>query len=136
HPGRSAAVRRPVPRPDDLERAGEFKGPTVSPRDADLDLLVELGLGIHRRLNEERTKQKRPVLGPEEMSLWYLANRLGRRLLRGWGQRVPGLSPHGPGIWRCTVLGRPVFLVSGSELPVEEASLPLHLIAQESGETE
>ncbi len=49
---------------------------------------------------------------------------------------MPGLQPHGPGVWRCLVLGRPVFLVSGSELPVEEASLPLHLIAQESGETE
>jgi hypothetical protein len=76
----------------------EFKGPTVSPRDADLDLLVELGLGIHRRLNEERAKQKRPVLGPEETSLWYLANRLGRRLRSGWGQRVPGLQSHAPGV--------------------------------------
>jgi hypothetical protein len=34
------------------------------------------------------------------------------------------------------VLGHSIFLVSGSELPVEEASLPLHLIAQESGATE
>jgi hypothetical protein len=35
----------------------EFKGPTVSPRLGDLDLLIELGLGIHRRLNDERRKQ-------------------------------------------------------------------------------
>src|SRR4051794_28854680 len=35
----------------------EFKGPTVSARVDHLDSLVELGLGIHRRLNEERTKQ-------------------------------------------------------------------------------
>jgi hypothetical protein len=114
----------------------EFKGPTVSPRDEDLDLLVELGLGIHRRLNEERARQGRPARGPGETTLWYLANRLGRRLLHGWGRRVPGLRLHGPGIWRWGVLGHPVLLVSGSELPVEEASLPLHLIARESPETE
>jgi hypothetical protein len=114
----------------------EFKGPTVSPRDEDLDLLVELGLGIHRRLNEERARQGRPVLGPEETALWYLANRLGRRLLRGWWRRVPGLRPHGPGVWRCEVLAHPLVLVSGAQLPVEEASLPLHLVARESGATE
>jgi hypothetical protein len=114
----------------------EFKGPTVSPRDDDLDLLVELGLGIHRRLNAERARQGRPARGPAETALWYLANRLGRRLLPGWGRRLPGLGPHGPGVWRWEVLGHPVLLVSGRELPVEEASLPLHLIAREAGETE
>jgi hypothetical protein len=70
------------------------------------------------------------------MSFWYLANRLGRRLRRGWERLVPGQQPHGPGDWRCTVLGRPVFLVSSRELPVEEASLPLHLLAREADETE
>jgi hypothetical protein len=114
----------------------ELKGPTVSPRDEDLELLVEVGLGIHRRLNEEQVKQHRPEQGPAQMALWYLAHRLGKRLLRGWGQRVPGLQLSSPGIWHCTVLGRPVFLVSGSKLPVEEASLPLHLISRKSGETE
>jgi hypothetical protein len=112
------------------------QGPTVSPRDDDLDLLVELGLGIHRRLNEERARQGRPARGPGETALWYLANRLGRRLLRGWGRRVAGLGPHGPGVWRCEVLGHPLLLVSGRELPVEEASLPLHLIAPEAGDSE
>jgi hypothetical protein len=34
------------------------------------------------------------------------------------------------------VLGHPVFLVSGRELPVEEARLSLHLVARESAETE
>src|SRR5262245_12003705 len=38
----------------------EFKGPTVSPRDEDLEDLIEVGLGIHRRLNEERQTQKPP----------------------------------------------------------------------------
>jgi hypothetical protein len=114
----------------------EFKGPTVSPRDEDLDLLVELGLDIHRRLNEERARRGRPVLGPQETSLWYLANRLGRRLLRGWERRLPGLRPHGPGVWRAEVLAHPLLLVSSTQLPVEEASLPLHLVARESGATE
>jgi hypothetical protein len=114
----------------------EFKGPTVSPRDEHLALLVELGLGIHRRLNEERARQKRPALGPEETAFWYLANRLGRRLLNSWGQRLPGLRPHEPGVWRGQVLGHSLFLVSGTRLPVEEASLPLHLVARESAATE
>jgi hypothetical protein len=35
----------------------EFKGLTVSPRRADVDLLIELGLGIDRRLQEERARQ-------------------------------------------------------------------------------
>lgn len=34
------------------------------------------------------------------------------------------------------MLGWSLFLVSGTDLPVEEASLPMHLIARESGETE
>ncbi len=114
----------------------EFKGPTVSPRDDDLEALVELGLGIHRRLNEERAHRDRPTLGPEDVSLWYLAPHLGRRLLSSWERRAPGLRPHGAGVWRCEFLGRAVLLVSGSELPVEEASLPLHLIAREPSESE
>jgi hypothetical protein len=124
-----------VARPDDLERAGVQGTDGLSARQ-DLDLLVEVGLGIHRRLNEERTRQGRHPLGPAETALWYLANRLGRRLVPGWERRVPGLRSHSPGVWRCEVLDHPIFLVSGKDLPVEEASLPLHLVAQETGETE
>src|SRR5713101_6994457 len=36
----------------------EYKGPTVSARLEDIDFLVELGMGIPRRLNEERRKEK------------------------------------------------------------------------------
>lgn len=113
----------------------EFKGPTVSPRGEDLDLLVELGLGIYRRLNEERAREGQALLAPEEVSFWYLANHLGSRLLREWREQVGALEEHGPGVWRCVVLRRPVFLVSGNELPVEQDSLPLHLIGKESRET-
>src|ERR1700730_4821371 len=35
----------------------EFKGPTVSPRRGDLELLLELGLGIDRRLRQEHAGQ-------------------------------------------------------------------------------
>jgi hypothetical protein len=48
----------------------EFKGPTVSPRWEDVELLVELGLGIDRRLRTERAGQGRP-LPAEEVSFWY-----------------------------------------------------------------
>jgi hypothetical protein len=56
----------------------EFKGPTVSARVADLDLLVELGLGIDRRLNEERVRQRQQPVPRAEISFWYLANHLLR----------------------------------------------------------
>jgi hypothetical protein len=114
----------------------EYKGPTVSPRDEDLEGLAEVGLGIHRRLNEERLKQRQPTLVPADVSFWYLANRLGRRLLAAWERRAGPLDGQGPGLWRCVVLGRLVFLVSGAHLPMDESSLPLHLIGHESRETE
>jgi hypothetical protein len=63
-------------------------------------------------------------------------NRLGRRLRRGWQTRAPGLREESAGVWRWQVLGHPVLLVSGRDLPVEEATLPLHLVAREPAETE
>ncbi len=110
----------------------EFKGPTVKPRAGDLHLLIEVGLGIFRRKNEERAKQGEALLAPEEVSFWYLARRLGPRLRRVWGRRGGGLSELGPGVWRCAVLGHLVFLLSGAELPVEEDSLPLHIVGPEA----
>jgi hypothetical protein len=114
----------------------EFKGPTVSPRCGDIDLLFELGLGIQRRLNEERAKQGQPTVGADEVSFWYLANRLGRRFLREGRRSLGALEPCGPGVWRCVLLGRAVYLVSGTELPVEQDSLPMHIIGKEPRETE
>jgi hypothetical protein len=114
----------------------EFKGPTASPRRGDLDLLVELGLGIHRRLNEERAKQRQRPVDAEEVSFWYLANRLGRRYLRLAQGELGTLEPWGEGVWRCRVLRRLVYLVSGSDLPVDRDSLPLHVLGRESTEIE
>ncbi|HMC63416.1 MAG TPA: hypothetical protein VKI65_00600 [Gemmataceae bacterium] len=109
----------------------EYKGPSVSPRRGDVEALVELGLGIERRLRAERSQPP-----PEEMSFWYLANRLGRRFLGDAEEKLGGLEPLGPGLWRWQVLGRLVFLVSGTDLPVEEDSLPLHVIGHEPPATE
>jgi hypothetical protein len=109
----------------------EFKGPTVSPRRGDIDLLIELGLGIDRRLRGQR-----PRPGPGAVSFWYLANQLGRRFLRDAGQKLGRLDALGPGLWSCRLLGRLVFLVSSIELPVEADSLPLHVVGKEPLATE
>jgi hypothetical protein len=114
----------------------EFKGPTVAARPGHLDRLVELGLGIHRRLNEEREKQNKSPLPRGAVSFWYLANRLGRRFLDDCRDVAGDVEPHGQGVWRCEVLRRVVFLVSGTELPVDRDSLPLHVIGQGSLEAE
>jgi hypothetical protein len=48
----------------------EYKGPSKSARVADVDLLIELGLGIHRRLNEERRKNKARPVSTADVSFW------------------------------------------------------------------
>jgi hypothetical protein len=113
----------------------EFKGPTVSARVADLDALVELGLGVHRRLNEEQEKRDLPQLGREEVSFWYLANHLGGRFLRDAATLLGALEPLADGVWRAHSLARSVLLVSGSTVAVERDSMPLHVLAKEPEET-
>jgi hypothetical protein len=114
----------------------EFKGRTVSARVRDLDLLVELGLGIDRRLNEERGRTGRPFLPSSETSFWYVANELGRRFLRDAEAKLGTLELLTGGVWRCQVLQHLVFLVSSVAAPVERDTAPLHLLAEESPETE
>jgi hypothetical protein len=114
----------------------EFKGPTVSARRGDLDLLIELGLGIHRRLNERRSKQNREAVPRDEVSMWYLANHLGSRFLREAENLVRPLERLANGLWRCRALGRVVFLVSARQLPVETESLPLHVLSREARDVE
>jgi hypothetical protein len=112
----------------------EFKGPTVSARLDDLDALVELGLGIHRHLNEEAAKQGQPPVGRPDVSFWYLANHLGRRFLRSAADLVGPLESLGPGLWRVPCLQRPLLLVSGREVPLDRDSLPLHVLTLEPQE--
>ena len=114
----------------------EFKGPSVSPRIGQLDLLIEVGLGIDRRLNSERLREKLRPLAPRAVSFWYLGNRLGKRFLDQANERLKGLAPYRQGVWRSEVLQRPVFLVSRLDLPIEQDTLPLHVVGQEPRETE
>jgi hypothetical protein len=109
----------------------EFKGPSISPRRGDVDRLVELGLGIDRRLRAGRPGGRRREVGRGEVSFWYLANRLGRRWLRDVEEAVGRLEAVGPGLWRSRAVGHVVWLVSSIHLPVEEDSLPLHVVGQE-----
>ncbi len=114
----------------------EFKGPSTSPRRGDVDLLVELGLGIDRRLHHKQVRKRQPRIEPGDVSFWYLANRLGRRFLRDAERKLGLLESLGPGLWRCRLLERLEFLVSGIDLPVEADSLPLHIVGQEPLATE
>jgi hypothetical protein len=113
----------------------EFKGPTVDPRLRDLDLLVELGLGINRRLNEERTRQKQGLLPESEVSFWYLAKHLGQRFLAEAERKLGPLTAATEGVWRCSILQRVLYLVSIDQVAVDADSLPMHLLNRESKET-
>jgi hypothetical protein len=66
----------------------EFKGRTISPRRGDIELLIELGLGIDRRLRGKHPSRSQRRVTAEQVSFWYVANRLGRR---SFGRR-PGNS--------------------------------------------
>jgi len=114
----------------------EFKGPSVSPRRGDIELLIELGLGIERRLRQDRVPKGQRASVPEAVSFWYLANHLGWRFLAEAEGKVGPLEPLGPGLWRCRLLRRLVFWVSSIDLPVEEDSLPLHIVGREPPATE
>src|SRR5947209_8150407 len=79
----------------------EFKGPSDDPALRDLDLLVEVGLGIDRRLNEQRTREGLAVQERTEVSFWYLANHLGRRFLAEAQDLFGTCEPLTAGLWRC-----------------------------------
>ena len=78
----------------------EFKGPTDDPGLRDLDLLFEVGLGIDRRLNEQRNREGLAALARNEVSFWYLANHVGRRFLAEAEDSsvLASLSPTGSGV--------------------------------------
>jgi hypothetical protein len=107
----------------------EYKGPTVSPRFDELHDLLELGLGIHRRLNELQRKEQLPEADYPEVSFWYLVNHLGRRFLGELPTSLPGAGQVGEGLWEGRVYGHPVLLVSVRELPLERDSIALHVLA-------
>jgi hypothetical protein len=110
----------------------EFKGRTVSPRLGDLDLLIELGLGVDRRWNAERVRRRKPPVDAAEVTFWYIANHLGQRFLSHARELLRGLEEASPGVWRSQVLRRPLFLVDGTAVPVERDSVAIHLAGEES----
>jgi hypothetical protein len=101
----------------------EYKGPSVSARLEDIDLLVELGLGIHRKLKAERQSADAP-----QVSFWYIANSLGSRFLKDAAYKLGSLDRMTDGLWRSQVLHHPIHLVSSANLVIEEDSLPIHLL--------
>jgi hypothetical protein len=109
----------------------DFKGRTEAARPAHLPLLVELGLGIARRLHEEGQAASTRRVAAEGISFWYLASRLGRRFVQAAAGGLQDWGLLSPGVWHGRVLGHPVFLVSTVELPVDDESLPLHVLADE-----
>jgi hypothetical protein len=90
-------------------------------------LLIELGLGIDRRLNAERVRHRQRFVKESEVSFWYIANKLGPRFRQSAERRLRGVEACGPGVWRGAVLDYPCLLVSTADLPVDEDSFPLHM---------
>lgn len=114
----------------------EFKGPTVDPRSRDLELLVELGLGIDRRLNEERQRQQLGLLSEGEVSFWYPARHFGQRFLAETNGNWGLWTWPSDGLWRCEILQRVLYLVSIDQVPIDLDSVPMHLLNRESAEME
>jgi hypothetical protein len=108
----------------------EFKGPTDAPEESDLDLLVHVGTGIAYRLNEERRARGEARLENRRVSFWYLAPALGETFLKQALDRV-ALTYETGGLWRGRVFGHPFWLVSYRDVPVEEDTIPLHLLDRE-----
>jgi hypothetical protein len=100
----------------------EYKGPTVNPRRKHMPLLVEVGLGIYRRLSALGRKNGQLVPPVPEMSFWYPANQLTRRFLGFAGSYLAGLERIDDGVWRSTVVGHPCLLVSVADLALDEDS--------------
>jgi hypothetical protein len=82
-------------------------------------------------LHEESQAGNVRRVAAEGISFWYLASRLGRRFLQAAADGLQDWGLLGPGVWHGRVLGHPVFLVSTVDLPVDEESLPLHVLAAE-----
>jgi hypothetical protein len=115
----------------------EFKGPSVAARPLDLDGLIELGLGIARRLSQQHGKKRQRLISAEHVSFWYLANQLGSAFVSECERRLGQvLVQVEPGMWRAQLLTHPVNLVSRVDLRVERDNIPLHLVAKEPLEKE
>lgn len=106
----------------------EFKGRTESARVEDIDLLIEVGLGIQRRLQE---KDKSRV-ARAEVSFWYSANHLGKRFLRDVIELTGELTPVAAGLWRGSIVGRPLWLLSNRDVMADLESAAVRIVSEQS----
>jgi hypothetical protein len=105
----------------------ELKGPTDSPEEVDLELLMHVGTGITLAYNEERGKSRLEPMPSSQVALWYFALSLGPTFLEALQKRA-FLTYQGGGLWLGQTWGHPVLFVSYGDLPVEVDSIPLHLL--------
>ena len=105
----------------------EFKGPTDAAEEDDLELLVHVGTGLTYRFNEERVARGQERLENRQVSFWYLAPVLGETFL-GHARTRTFFDYQTGGLWRGSVWGHPVWLVSRRDVAVEQDTIPLHLV--------
>jgi hypothetical protein len=99
----------------------EFKGPHETAGQKALTDLEIYGLLYH-----QRTKLRRR----DELTLWLVASRLGRRVSQPTGAYLEHPRSPGPGV-RGGVLDRfPTYLVDLNELPVRSETLPLVMVSR------
>lgn len=110
----------------------EFKGPGDDAHEDDLELLVHVGTGLTVRFNEERVANKQPRLDNRQVSFWYVAPVLGETFL-GHARTRMAVNYETGGLWRGSVWGHPIWLVSARDVPVEADTIPLHLLDREPG---
>jgi hypothetical protein len=110
----------------------EFKGPGDGPELDDLELLVHVGTGLTYKLNEERGAKQEARLANRQVSFWYLVPQLSERFVgeaRLWAAFIYQTG----GLWSGQVWGHPIYLVSYRDVPVEEDTIPLHLLDRDPG---
>ena len=110
----------------------EVKGGTESARIRDIALLVEVGLGIARRLRRQMRQQEQKPFANWEISFWYLAATFGKRFPADAEELVGKLDELDPGIYRGRLLGHPILFVRGRTVPLDYESIPIHLISEEN----
>ena len=110
----------------------EFKGPTDSPEEQDLDLLAHVGTGLVYRINEDRRENDQQRMPNRHVSFWYLVPTLGETFLQQAQAR--SIFTYEPGgLWVGQCFGYRTYLLAYRDAPVEEDTVPLHLLTQEPG---
>jgi hypothetical protein len=109
----------------------EFKGPSDDAEIDDLELLAHVGTGLTVRQNEKRQSPDEPRVTNRQVSFWYLAPKLGDTFL-SHARCLMHLEYETGGLWRGAVWGHPVWLLAYEGAPVEEDTVPMHLLGDEA----